>query len=151
MTSPSKAAAIAAALAQRLESIRQANGYLTDAGAHVWHGRISIDPDNLPSITLHEDEDLVERQRAEAIDAGILLPFVIEATSECDPDNPNLAGHELIADIKRAIFAGDVTWGGLAQKTLYTGRTVGPRPDGTNLVTVTVRLQIAMVENLAKP
>jgi hypothetical protein len=157
MTLPSKAARITAAIAARLAAIRVANGYLTDAGQYVWHGRQAIDPNTLPSTTLHEDEDLVERQRTgdqsspATIDAGVLLPYIIEATDHCDPDNPNLTGHALVADIKRAIFADDLTWGGLAQKTLYTGRTLGPRPDGASMVTVTVRIQIAMAENLAQP
>jgi hypothetical protein len=151
MTAPSKAAGIADALAQRLKLIRKTAGYLTDAGLQVWQGRLTIDPDSLPSITIREDEDLVERQRGQADDAAVLLPFVIEATSPCDADNPNLAGHVLIADIKRAIFSGDLTWGGLAQRTLYTGRTIGPRQDGSDLVTVTVKIQIAIVENLARP
>lgn len=153
----SKANQIAAAVAARLENIRVANGYATDAGQKVFRGRAAIAPDSLPNVILFEAEDLVETQRVDyaqetlPIDANVLLPFVIEATGPCDADNPNVAGHALVADIKKAIFAGDLSWGGLATHTRYIGRTLGPREGGTNLVTVTVQIRVGYVENLAAP
>src|SRR5690606_29110496 len=62
MSTTSKAAAIAAAIAARLATITRANGYHTNAGLHVWRGRTAIDADELPSITLFEQEDQVEDQ-----------------------------------------------------------------------------------------
>lgn len=154
----SRADTIAAAVAARLAGITQANGYATDLGLHVSRGNLSVDPDKLPSCTLIEQEDQVESQRidnrqsgADPIDSHILLPFTIEATSLCDPDKPNVAGHALVADIKRAIFGGDLTWGSLASHTKYLGRTLGPRPEGANLVTATVQIRIGYTEDLAKP
>ncbi|MDX9717243.1 MAG: hypothetical protein RBT67_07710 [Thauera sp.] len=155
MSTTSKAAAIAAAIAARLATITRANGYHTNAGLHVWRGRTAIDADELPSITLFEQEDQVEDQRITtatdptAIDAHLLLPFVVEASTHCDPDHPNLAGHALVADIKRAIFSGDLTWGSLASHTRYIGRTLGPREGGADIVTVTVQIRIGYTENLA--
>lgn len=154
---PSKAAAIAAAVATRLSLVTRANGYHTDAGLHVWRGRTAIDANELPSITLFEQEDQVEEQRIIAastpatIDTNLLLPFVIEASSQCDPDNPNIDGHTLVADIKRAIFSGDLTWGSLASHTRYIGRTIGPREGGEDIVTVTVQIRIGYTEDLAQP
>jgi hypothetical protein len=156
-TPPSKAAAIAAALADRLATIRIANGYHTDAGQTVWRGRTALDPDDLPSITLFEQEDLVESQRVmdstapTSIDCNILLPFAIEGSAWCDPDHPNLVGHALIADIKRALFNADLTFGGTASHTRYIGRTIGPREGGDHIVTVTVQIQIGSTENIAAP
>lgn len=155
-TPHSKAAAIAAAIAARLAVITRANGYHTNAGLHVWRGRTAVDANELPSITLFEQEDQVEDQRIisasepTAIDANLLLPFVIEASIHCDPDHPNVDGHALVADIKRAIFAGDLTWGGLASHTRYIGRTIGPREGGADIVTVTVQIRIGYTEDLAK-
>lgn len=154
-THPSKAAAIAAAVAARLSTITRVNGYHTDAGLYIWRGRTALDADELPSITLFELEDLVEEQRITsasepvAIDTNLLLPFVIEASTHCDPDHPNVAGHALIADIKRAIFSGDLSWGSLASHTRYTGRTLGPREGGADIVTVTVQIRIGYTEDLA--
>lgn len=157
MTHSSTADAIAAALAARLETIRRDNGYHTDAGRHVWHGRLTIDPDNLPAITLFEREDEIESQRVNnstggvPVDANVLLPYAIEASAPCDADHPARAGRALVADIKRCIFGGDLTWGGLARLTQYTGRTIATREDGSNIVTVAVFVRIGIVENLAQP
>lgn len=154
----SKADTIAAAVAARLAGITKANGYATDLGLYVSRGSLAVDADKLPACTLIEQEDQVESQRiidrksgADPIDCHILMPFTIEATSLCDPDKPNIAGHALVADIKRAIFGGDLTWGGLASHTKYLGRTLGPRPEGANLVTATVQIRIGCNEDLANP
>ncbi|MCK9985688.1 MAG: hypothetical protein AzoDbin1_02160 [Azoarcus sp.] len=154
----SKADSIAAAVVNRLKTISLANGFGTDAGLNVYRGSLAIDPAKLPSTTLIEQEDQVEAQRVDdradaagTIDTDVLLPFVIETTGPCDPDNPNVAGHAFVRDIKRAVFGGDLTWGGLATHTRYVGRTIGPRADGTNLVTVTVQIRVGCVENLANP
>lgn len=157
MTHSSAEDALAAALADRLKTITRENGYRTDAGRYVWHGRLTIDPDELPAITLFEREDEIENQRVnnstggESIDTNILLPYAIEASAPCDADHPARTGRALVADIKRCIFAGDLTWGGLARLTQYTGRTIAAREPGSNIVTVAVFVRIGIVENLAQP
>lgn len=154
----SKANDIAAALAARLATIRTANGYATEAGQHVYRGAIGIAEEQAPFISIVEQEDQVEDQRikdrsagADPIDADILLPFDIVAVGPCDPDNPSIAGHTLVADIKRAVFGGDLTWGGLATHTRYIGRSIPPRTAGSTLVEVRVSIRIGCVENLANP
>lgn len=154
----SKANDIAAALAARLATIRTANGYATDAGQHVYRGAIGIAEENAPFSAIIEQEDQVEDQRikdrstgADPIDADLLLPFDIVAFAPCDPDNPAIAGHALVADIKRAVFGGDLTWGGLATHTRYIGRSIPPRTAGSTLVEVRVSIRIGCVENLADP
>lgn len=157
MSTPSKAAHIAAAVATRLATITRANGYNTDAGLHVWRGRTAIDTAELPSLTLFEQEDQVEAQRIidspapTSIDTNLLLPLIIEGSAVCDPDHPNVTGHALVADIKRALFSADLKWGGLATHTRYLGRTLGPREGGDDIVTVTVQIRIGYTEDLAKP
>lgn len=153
----SKANDIAAAIQVRLSGILRSNGYATDLGRRVYRGRLSIDPSTLPVCTLIEQEDQVEQQRTDStvgggsVDCRLMLPYVVEVTSPCDPDMPAVAGHELVADIKRAIFSGDLTWSGLCTHTQYIGRTLSPRADGTDLVTATVSFRVGMVEDLASP
>ncbi|THF61396.1 hypothetical protein E6C76_20145 [Pseudothauera nasutitermitis] len=153
----SKAAAIAAAAADRLATITLANGYHTDAGQRIYRGRAVLDLEDLPAIVLYEEEDLVDRQRAgaagqgEAVDIIIGLPFTIEATAACDPLHPNVTGHALVADIKRCLFSGDLLWGGLATGTLYVGRTLHPRDDGAGFVRATVQIRVTYSEFLDAP
>lgn len=154
----SKANDIAAAVATRLQGIAVASGFATDAGLYVHRGKLGLDADHLPAITVIEPEDNIETQRIDdrtawdgPIDTNVLLPIIIEATGPCDADDPNVAGHALVADIKRAVFRGDLTWGGRATHTRYIGRTIAPRQDGTSLVTVTVQIHIGCVEDLATP
>lgn len=154
----SKANDIAAALAARLATIRTANGYATEAGQHVYRGALGIPEEQAPFLAIVEQEDQVEGQRinnrstgTDPIDTEILLPFDIVAVAPCNPDNPAIAGHALVADIKRAVFGGDLTWGGLATHTRYIGRSIPPRTAGSTLVEVRVSIRIGCVENLADP
>lgn len=155
----SKAADIAAAVALRLAGISTANGYATNAGQQVRRNAASLDADLLPGINLVEDEDLVESQRITSrpegesgpVEIAALLPLSIDAIGPCDPANPAIAGHALVADIKRAIFDGDLLWGGRATHTRYVGRTISPRLEGTSEVGVRVQIQIGYVEDLANP
>lgn len=145
---------IAAAIAARLESVRVASGYTHDAGARVYRGRRALNPNLLPAIVLHELEDEVVDQKSAHASASASgrLPFVIQVTARLDSeDHPNIVAHELVADIKRCLFSGDPTWGGLAESTQYTGRTLGEREDGTNVVTATVQIRVGFVEDLANP
>lgn len=155
----SKADTIAKALVARLQRIQIAAGYQTDAGAHVFRGLAALPDDALPGIIVTEAEDLVESQRvdgsgadAPVIDTHVLLPFVIEAFAECSAaDQHAEVAHALVADIKRAVFSGDLRWGDLAVLTRYVGRAFQPRQPGTSLVHVTVQIRIGMIEDLAKP
>ncbi|WP_041646656.1 hypothetical protein [Aromatoleum aromaticum] len=151
----SKADTIAAAIATRLQTIRIANGYATDAGAAVYRGRTSFDAADVPCITIAEPEDEIEEQRdhpdGDGADLIARLPFTIEAFAACNPDAPNVAGHQLVADIKRAIFSADITLGGLAVTLRYLGRTIAPREPGARIVTVAVKIRVGYTENLAAP
>lgn len=146
----SKTNDIAAALQTRLETIRLANGYPLDLGANVYRGRAGIARCAIPALSLFELEDQVEEQKHDAI-VHLLLPIVIEAVAPCSPDHPARAAHDCIAAIKRAIFSGDQTWGGLATHTRYIGRNITPPEPGTSIVTATVEIRIGCVENLADP
>lgn len=153
----SKANDIAQRIVERLSDIRTAEGYETDAGLNVFRGRKAVP--ELPAIVLFELEDLVEDQAADgsghpagvAVNAGLLLPFDIQALAACEPAQHMTTGHALVADIKRAVFGGDMRWGGLATHTRYIGRSIEPRTDGDTTVSVLVQIRVGIVEDLARP
>ena len=141
---------IAEALRARLETIRTANGYATEAGQYVYRGRRSLDPGHLPALVLHEGEDQIQQQSNRQISAG--LPFTIQATARvASADHPNITAHDLVADIQRCIFADDLALDGITGQMLYEGRTIGDREDGSNIITATVMIQVPFVQDLANP
>jgi len=145
------------ALRDRLSLIRIANGYATDIGRMVFRGRRNISEDMLPCCTIIEAEDEIERQKPRSgLDhtfplAFESLPVTIEAHGPCDADHPSIAAHDMVRDIKRAIFSGDLLFGGLAIATQYIGRTVGDREPGTSIAVGQVMIKIDCVEDLADP
>lgn len=145
------------ALRDRLSLIRIANGYASDIGATVFRGRRSISLDHLPCCSIMEAEDEIEKQSpgTGAVHTAPVvfatLPVTIEAHATCDPDHPNVTAHALVADIKRAIFSGDLTFGNLATHTQYIGRNVGDRESGTDVAFAQVLIKIGCVEDLANP
>ena len=155
----SKAKTLSAAVAARLQTILTANGYTTDLGANVYRGQTAIPDDHLPAAVLVELEDEIETQAvthktstgAEVI-SNILLPLNIEIIAEAaDPHHPADTAHDYIADVKRAIFSGDLTWGKLATHTRYLGRNINPPEPGSNLITARVQIRIGYIEDLANP
>lgn len=148
----SKSADIAAAVAARIETIRTANGYATEIGVRVYRGRRKIDEGHLPCAVIVEGDDEVPDMREGSTQAKIRQPFIIEGHTDCDPDNPNDAAHAIVADIKRAIFSGDLTLGGLTRSAVrYAGRSIAPREDGLSIVSAAVEISIEFVEELAQP
>jgi hypothetical protein len=146
----SKANDIAEAIKARIETIRTANGYATDIGQTVHRGRRQLEtPD---TATLYEGEEDASKPRAVPYTATAIINFTIEACAHCDPDNPDIAGHILIADIQRAVFSDDNTLSGLLSETIqYAGRVIQPRIDGQSIVNVQVRLQATYTLTPATP
>lgn len=152
MTDP-KALQIVKALAARLEVIRTANGYRTDAGAQVYRGRIVFDAsDSLPALTVFDDEDDVLQING-ALRAKLGLSVTIEGIAQADPDNPSDTGHAMVADIKKAIFSPDYdqTFGGMVAKLSYAGRRMQSREGGSGHISVAVMLTVEYVEDLTNP
>ena len=56
--------------------------------------------------------------------------------------------HDIIADLKRAIFSGDMTFGGPVRKVEYKGRAIVTREDGFNAVAAAVSIDLTFSENL---
>jgi len=137
----SKANTIAAALAARLKLIRKAAGYHTNAGAVVYRGKQQLPEDIADCITLFEGEEDAQQPKGEPYTVIAVQHFYAEGQTQCDPDNPDLAGHALVEDLLRALFTGDAKLDGLLSGPLtYTGRVIQPRLDGQNLVIVQIKL-----------
>lgn len=146
----SKANDIAAVIATRLATIRTSNGYETDAGQTVYRGKRNLSAGNC--ITLFEGEEDATRPRGEPYTANAIMHFIAEGVVACDPENPDIAGHKLVADIQKAIFSTDHTLSGLlASPIIYTGRVIQPRADGSPLVSAQVRLDATYTITPANP
>lgn len=155
----SKANDIVKQLVERLGAIRRVDGFATDAGLNVSRGQPAVAGGADETLDVFELEDQIEKQRVDgsgasdcaAVDTDLLLPINIEGYAVVAAEQHMEVGHALVADIKRAIFSGDMTWGGLATHTRYIGRTIDRRAEGANAVTVLVQIRIGCVEDLASP
>lgn len=145
---------IAAALKARIEALRQANGAETDIGAKVYQGRIRIDKTMLPCTVVIEADDAPDRVNVVA-SYQVAQRYVLMAYLVCDPDQPNVAAHKALRDLKRAVFltAGkpDPRWGGTVKDVEYLGREIGPREDGEAMVVALIEIAVTYVENLGSP
>ena len=143
---------IAQALTDRLATITTANGYTTNIGSRVMRGRRRLDEKHLPCAVIIDAEDEVPDQMQTG-NAKIRVKYVIEGHSECDADNPNDTAHDMIADIKRALWGSRITFG--ANKTVlrlyYNGRGIAPREDGMAVVSASVQISADYAEDLSSP
>lgn len=149
----SRAQQVNDALVERLGAIDTINGYATTVGLNVYRGRIGIDVDLIPCITLVELAETSRpkegRQTAEHLST---VRYVAEGHAECDPDNPAIVGHLLVADIKRALWGPkDPTLGGVARALRFTGRMIEPRAEGAGNVIVSIEFEVDFFEDLASP
>lgn len=140
---------IAAEISDRLATITVANGYVTDIGTSVYRGRRTLDEAMLPCIVLVEGPDQVNEQLR--TQAKLAQRYSIEGHAICDADNPSDMGHDIIADLKKALFNGDRTFGGPVRNIEYRGRNIVTREDGFNAVAASVDIDMTYSENLAAP
>lgn len=149
---------IALHLNNLLAGITKANGYETDIGMQVFRGKRRIDDTAVPCAVLLEGEDSPAGTQGDASQT-IVQSYVLGGYAECDPDNPNDRAHEIISDIKRAVFSvadatraeqirGSTTFGGRVKDVTYRGRDIGPRPDGVAIVFAVVHIDVKFVERL---
>lgn len=149
---------IALHLTGLLSGISVANGYETDIGLRVYRGKRKIDDSHVPCAALIEGEDKPGGTQG-AASQQITQSYVLGGYAECDPDHPNDRAHQIIADIKKAIFtvvdptraetiSGSTTLGGRVKSVTYMGRDIGPRADGVAIVFAVVHIDIVFVEQL---
>lgn len=152
MSTYTKAGDIAAEIAGRLARIRIIGGFETDIGRDVKRGRRKLPADDAPPCVVMFEGDDTPTDRPGRIPLVLVQQaYVFDAFDKCDPDNPNDQAHKLIRDMKRVIFAGDATLGGMVSKVMYLGRDIGPRPDGVALVQARVMIAVEFVEDLTTP
>ena len=145
---------IAIAVTARLQDITTTNGYQTNIGLRVMRGRKRLEESHLPCAVIIERPDKADRQSGQR-DPSVKVTqnFVIEGHAVCDADNPNDVGHQMVADIKRAIWHEKLTYGA-TQKVIavnYEGKTLGPREDGISVASAAVEISVEFVESLASP
>lgn len=141
---------ISIAISERLETIATAGGYLTDIGAKVFRGRRSLDDSRLPCCVIIEADDTIKDKNRRA--TKIEQQYFVEGHSVCDPDNPNDKAHDIIEDIKRALFAeGQPPLHPMVKEIEYKGRSIQPREDGTGVIAASVEIAIVFVEAMAAP
>lgn len=143
------------ALTNVLKTVTTENGFLSNAGANVYRGRLNFNDLDVPCIAIGEADDIPTGE----IEYGRVISgkqrFVIDAYVPCDTDNPNDAAHDAISDIKRVLFKNvNATGGGgalqhVAQRIRYINRSIGPRPEGGAIVRGTVTIEVSFKEELA--
>lgn len=148
----SKASTLAERLSARIAQITIANGYLTDIGLKVFRGKGKLDEADLPCTVLVEGEERVD-DSAE-IQYKARQRFTFEGHDECDPDHPNDKAHMIIADLKRALFSGDRTYGAMVRPRTglrYAGRRIATRDDGARIIAASIDIDCEVTENLTEP
>lgn len=151
MTLKHKSSEIAQALYDRMANIRVANGYETDIGAKVFRGRRKIEDDSVPCGVLIEGNDSVKSRPGKVPMVELDQGYVLGGYVPCDPDHPNDAAHALIRDLKKAVFGDGGDLGKQAIKVSYTGRDIGPRPDGVAIVMAIIEINVNYIEDLTNP
>lgn len=138
-----------------LSTITTENGYPSNAGKKVYRGRLNFDESMVPCIVLGEADDNPVDQNQYGRQVIVNQRFVVDAWVPCDPDNPNDAAHDAISDIKRLLFQNVNAMGAggvlnkIVKKIKYVGRSIGPRPEGGEIVRGTVIFEVTYTENLA--
>ena len=143
---------VALAVSGRIETITVANGYQTDIGLRVMRGRKRLDPAMLPCAVIVERDDSV-KDRGGRKQVKVAQRIIVEGHAACDADNPNDTGHQMIADIKRALFSAQLTFGADQRPVdvAYVGRSIAPREDGIAVVSAAVEIEVEFVETLSAP
>lgn len=145
----SKASDIALAVFARASQITVANGYATDIGLKGFRGIKYLDPDSLPCFVLVEEEN--SGQSRNVTRCLSTTTYVLEGHATCNAEHPNDAAHAIIADFKRAIFSGDLTFGQNVTDAAFKGYEIDPRDEGRDLVAARITFALSFVENLAAP
>lgn len=134
-----------------LSEITTTNGYYTDAGNYVYLDISEIDENStFPAININESMD-TNSANFHSTWLSLALPVSIEGYNTCLPSTANEKGHELIADIKKAIFSHTKDDPANFEKITYQGADIAQRENGTGLVAVNVNITIHYKENLNDP
>lgn len=147
---------VADELARRLTGITVAAGYETDIGSKLFRGRRKIPDDTEIGTTgvvflIEGNDSPQDQQLSRAPIVKVAQLYELWAFGPCNADQPNVAAHAMIRDMKRAVWGGEPNLGGKVKSIIYRGRDIGPRPDGTAFVQAAVAFTVEYVESLATP
>lgn len=147
--------ALATRIAERLALITVAGGYSTNIGTHVFKGKLKLAESELPAVVLVEDDTRVEESQTFKTSAKskTVQRYLLIGHDVCDPDAPNEKAYLILADLKKAIFSGDVTFGGIVRPNdlLYAGRSIAVREDGTAVISAAIQIDCKFFEDLTNP
>ena len=147
----SKRLQILEAIVARLTTISIANGFDTDAGAHVFLGETPVlGPDDGPIAIAVVPQD--DRLTAQQMKIAAPWPIPVQALAQADLDEPWVAVERVLSDIKRAVELADRTLGGLVSQPFERGQTrTIPREAGQTTTGAEVIYVFAYVEPWGHP
>lgn len=146
------AEAVAGEIEGRVAQIAVANGFETDIGTRIFHGRVAVNDDEPPCTSIIEGDDTIQGTPGRSAVWKVEQVYALVAYAPCDPAHPNQAAHKIIRDLKRAIFKTngkpDATFGGKVLEVHYKGRHIAPRADGVAVVMAIVEIAVVFAESL---
>lgn len=147
---------LAERIAERLALIKIDDGYATDIGTRVFAGKLKLDPETeIPAAVLIEEDTRVEEYQGstQSAKSKTVQRYLLVGHDVCDPDAPNEKAYEILADLKRAIFSGDRTFGQITRPNdvVYVGRRIAVREDGSAIVSAAIEIDCKFFENLLDP
>lgn len=149
-----KAYDLIASLVPRLQAIRTANGYATEAGRSVLLGPVPRQAgEAYPFCRLHETGANAESTVPHRPTAKLRVDFVAEAYVEQKDATLILStGHQLVGDLKRALF-GDARrdLNGQAIAAQLEGYSVVPPEEGSDVVIAQVRGSFTFTDHFDAP
>jgi hypothetical protein len=147
----SKRQRILEALRERVSAITVPNGYVTEAGRHVFLAEAPpfgpADPPTAICLVVGDDTTTYQGEKI-----SILLPVEIVALANAELDAPWEALEAVLADVKRAVELPERTLGGLVIRHLVRGSTrTLEREPGTSVVGAAVTYVCHYTEVWGKP
>ncbi|MEN6539432.1 MAG: hypothetical protein ABFC67_07475 [Mizugakiibacter sp.] len=140
-------------LVPRLQAIKKANGYNTDAGTTVLFGPIPrSDADALPIIRLHWPSADPESALVNVPHNKVRVNFVVEGEGACAPVDFLTSCDAIASDIKRAVF-GDIERNlqGLAMDVRFDGQEFTVPDPGTAAYLVRIAGSFTFVDHFNAP
>jgi hypothetical protein len=143
-----------ASLKPKLQAIRTANGYLTDAGRVVYMGPVpQVDFEQCPLIRAYEISAIFESVPGYAPQGKAAVSFLVEGYAKYTDDAEIMAtGHNLVADIQKALF-GDAErdLSGATIRVNPEGYQILPPEPGSSIVVAQVRGNYTFVNKFQQP
>ena len=134
-----------------LEQILISNGYVTDAGLNVFLDKVALEESgDFPAINIDESTD-TNTAGSHLNWTKVTLPISIEAFNRCTPATSNDKAHELIGDIKKAVFTHVKDDPANYELITYQSSDIAQRESGSDLIVVNVLIDVTYTEDLADP